>query len=907
MLTPILTTRLFKPSPRPKVVLRPELIARLNQGLRQNQGFSRKLTLISAPAGFGKTTLASAWAADCEQSRPGVPVAWWSLDSADNDATCFLTYLIAALQTVAPKIGEGVLKILQSLPSQPPALESLVTTLLNDLNAGSVDLMLVLDDYHLIEAPTLNQAMTFLIEHLPPCLHLVIITREDPPFPLARWRARGQLTELRSADLRFRPAETAEFLNPVMGLNLSTADINVLEKRTEGWIAGLQLAAISMQGDKDTTGFISSFSGSHHFVLDYLLEEVLQKQSPDIQSFLLRTSILDRLCGSLCDAVCATGLPVTAKVDLPAATGQATLEYLEHSNLFIVPLDDQRGWYRYHHLFADLLRQRLRQSAGPSTENEERVVAELHQRASAWYADHGLDIEAFQHAAAAQDVERAERLIVGKTLHLHFSGRAAVLEWLGALPVTVLNARPSLWVIWAWAILGDGQSTGVEEKLLAAEASLPGAGPGDKSRDLIGQIATARATLALSRYQPDAMITQARRALEYLRLDNTGSRFTAHWIMAFAYRFRGERDQAGQAFSDALSLAEASGNKRNTSLATMCLGEIQELNNQLHPASENYRRALQLLGDQPPPSASEAHLGLARIFYEWNDLGAAEQHGQQSLQLAHLYDQTIDRFILGEVFLARLKLAQGDVEGAASRLAQTEQTARQKNFTQRLPEIAAAQAQVLLKQNNRPAAAEVARRFELPLNQARVKLAEGDSGAALAVLEPFRLQMEARGWTDERLKAMLLQALALHLKGAQDQAVALLGEVLALAEPGGFVRLFVDEGLPMAQLLSTAAAHKLFPEYIEKLLAAFRNEQPQSEIEPAISAASPAQPLNEPLSQRELEILQLIARGLSNREISARLFLALDTVKGHNRLIFGKLQVERRTEAVARARELGLL
>jgi LuxR family maltose regulon positive regulatory protein len=883
--TPLLTTKLYIPPARPGLVSRQRLIQRLNAG-------SSGLTLVSAPAGFGKTTLVSEWVASCKR-----PVAWLSLDEGENDPTCFLTYLVAALQTVAPKIGEGILGILQALQSQPPPIESLLTTLLNELTAVSDNFILVLDDYHVIETQSLNQAVTFLIEHLPPQLHLVIATREDPPFPLARLRVRGQLNELRATDLRFTPAEAAEFLNRVMGLNLPAEDIASLENRTEGWIAGLQLAAISMQGHQDAASFIKSFTGSHHFVLDYLLEEVLQKQSDSVQTFMLRTSILDRLCGPLCDAVVLD----------PSASGQETLKYLEHSNLFIVPLDEERRWYRYHHLFVDLLRQRLRQSTASSAGDEGRGTAELHKRASVWYEENGLDIEAFRHAAAANDVERAEHLIDGKGLSQHFSRRALILDWLASLPTTVLDTRPSLWVRYASAILGGGQTTGVEEKLQAAEAALQGAESDDKTRDLIGQIAADRATLALTQYQPEAMITQSRRALEYLRPDNLTSRFTANWNMAFAYRLRGEREVAGRVYTEALSIAQASGNSRSTSLATICLGEMQELENQLYPAAENYRRALKLLGDRPPPSASEAHLGLARIFYQWNDLDAAEQHGQQSLQLARQYDKSIDRFVIGEVFLARLKLARGDVAGAAAMLAETEQSVRQNNFVHRIPEVAAVQVLTLLYQGNLTAAAHLAQTHDLPISRARVLLAQGDPSAALAILEPFRQQMEAKGWADECLKAMILQAVALHAHGENDKAVQLLGDALALAQPGGFIRIFVDEGAPMAQLLSEASAHGIMPDYVAKLLAAFLTEKQKIEDKPDLSPVPLGQPLEEPLSQREIKVLQLLAQGLSNREIGERLFLALDTVKGHNRSLFSKLQVQRRTEAVARARELGLL
>ena len=431
-----------------KIVLRPRLIERLNEGLH-----GRKLTLISAPAGFGKTTLVSEWVAGCER-----PVAWLSLDEGDNDPTRFLTYLVAALQTIAPNIGEGVLGVLQS--PQPPPIESILTTLLNEITAIPDNFILVLDDYHVIDAKPVDDALTFLLEHLPPQMHLVIATREDPHLPLARLRARGQLTELRAADLRFTPAEAADFLNQVMGLNLSAEDIAALETRTEGWIAGLQLAAISMQGHQDTASFIKSFTGSHHFVLDYLVEEVLQQQPESIQTFRCAHP-----SSTACAAPCVTLFCLT-----PSASGQETLEYLEHANLFIVPLDNERRWYRYHHLFADLLRQRLHQSASSGMSGG---VAEYHIRASQWYEDNGLEIEAFHHAAAANDIERAERLMEGKGMPLHFRGAvAAILDWLASLPKTVLDARPSLWVRYATLLLVTGQTTGVEEKLQAAEAAL---------------------------------------------------------------------------------------------------------------------------------------------------------------------------------------------------------------------------------------------------------------------------------------------------------------------------------------------------------------------------------------------------------------------------------------------------
>jgi LuxR family transcriptional regulator, maltose regulon positive regulatory protein len=892
MYTPILATKLYLPIPQPKVVLRPRLIERLNEGL--TAGRTPRVTLISAPAGFGKTTLVNEWAAG-----PGRSVAWLSLDEGDNDLTRFLAYLVAALQTVAPNIGAEVLRVLHALQPPPLPIESILTALLNEITALPDHFVLVLDDYHVIESQAIDQALTFLLEHLPPQMHLVIATREDPNLPLARYRARGQLTELRAADLRFTPAEAAEFINQGMGLNLSAEDIAALETRTEGWIAGLQLAALAMQGQKDTASFVKSFTGSHHYVMDYLVEEVLQQQSENVQTFLLRTSILDRMCGSLCDAVLLD----------PSVSGQETLEYLECANLFIVPLDNERRWYRYHHLFADLLRQRLRRSSAPLMKDAERRVNELHIRASQWYEDNGFELEAFQHAAAANDVERAERLIEGKGMPLQFRGAGApVRNWLESLPKTALDARPSLWVTYAAALLFGGQHTAVEQRLQAAEsafaAALQGSQPDDRTKDLIGRVASMRATLAVIQHDVETLITQSRRALEYLHPDNLPVRTATTWTLGYAYQLQGNRAAASQAYAETIATGQSFGNSIYTTAATINLGQIQEADNQLVLAAGTYRRALQLTGDPPDAIASEAYLGLARISYEWNDLDTAYQYGQQCLQLTRQME-SVDTFAAYGVFLARLKLAQKDAAGAAAILGEAEAFVRQHNFAHQMPAVAAAQVLRLLQQGNLTAAAVLAETHRLPISRARVYLARGDPSAALVVLEPFRRQVEAKGWADERLKAMVLQAAACDAQGEKDRAAQLLGDALALAEPGGFIRIFVDEGVPIAQLLHETLNRGIAPEYVQRLLSAF----PSDKTEQAVSSQKQASgsEMLESLSQRELEVLQLIALGLSNREISKRLFLALSTVKGHNQMIFDKLQVQRRTEAVARAHELGLL
>ncbi|MGD8806570.1 MAG: LuxR C-terminal-related transcriptional regulator [Chloroflexota bacterium] len=878
MLKNLLRTKLHIPPRRPNLVPRSQLIDRLNDGLAS----SHKLTLLSAPAGFGKTTLLGEWIAGCQR-----PTAWLSLDAGDDDLTRFLTYLVAALQTVVADIGQMVMSVLQS-PQMPP-VETILTSLVNEITAVPDDFILVLDDYHLIEERGVNEALVFLLEHLPPQMHLVIATREDPNLPLARLRARGQLTELRVADLRFTMAEGADFLNQVMGLNLSAEDVAALENRTEGWIAGLQLAALSMRGHEDKAGFIESFTGSHYFVLDYLVEEVLEQQPEDVQDFLLRTSVLDRLCGPLCDAL----MPDRA------LSGQETLEYLAQANLFIVPLDDERRWYRYHHLFADLLRQRLPQRVALPATDAERAMADLHIRASAWFEASGLLFEAFHHAAAAGDVARAERLIQGEGMPLQFRGLVnPILHWLESLPRSAFEGRPSLWVTYASALTMTGQLIdSVEEKLQAAETALQEGQQDDKTRDLIGHIAAIRAMLAVPKNDLETIITQSQRALDYLHPDNLPVRTTTTWTLGYAYQIQGQRAAAGQAYADAVAISQASGNLMVTIAAMTCLGQVQESENQLHQAAETYRRVLALTGDPPWPAACEAYLGLARVLYQWNELDTARQYEQQSACLAAQL-VNIDTPVASAVNLARLELARADVAGALATLARAEQLARQKHFLHWLPEIAALHVQALLRQGDLAAADRLAQAHELPLSQARVRLAQGDPAGALTLLEPARRQAEAKGWPDERLRVTVLQAMAYQAHGEEDEALQHLTEALALAEPGGFIRIFLNEGPPMMALLLQAARQGIAPTYVRRLQAAF------GEVE---EGAPAAQALIEPLTDREVEVLRLLRSDLSGPEIARELMVSLNTMRTHTKNIYTKLGVNSRRAAVGRAEELGLV
>lgn len=893
--TPVLATKFYIPQLRPNIISRQRLIEPLQLGMHGSA------TLVSAPAGFGKTTLVAEWVKSSQR-----PIAWLALDQADSDVARFLIYLIHALQRVAPTVGQGALAALQLPQMPPPTL--LLTTILNDLAEVGDGITLVLDDYHEVDSQTVDQALTFLLEHLPPQHHLVVATREEPNIPLARLRARGQLNEVRARDLRFTAEEAAHFLNQAMALSLTTDEINALENRTEGWIAGLQLAALSLHGHSDSHSFIQSFTGSHRFVMDYLVEEVLHQQPQAIQTFLLRTSILNRFCAPLCDSLLAGSASNDsqhfgyAQHKFTTRNSQSVLEYLEQANLFIIPLDNERRWYRYHHLFAELLRQRLQQEVAASTVQPATRIEDLHIRASQWYEANNLALEAFHHATTANDIERAERLIDGDGMPLHLRGAALmILNWLDALPEAVLCARPWLWWRQAALLLVNGHTTGVAEKLQAAEDALQNSEwderLGDKTRNFVGRIATARSVLALTRYDVESMLTQSQRALDYLDASSLSSRANAYWTLGFASFLQGKRTAARAAYQEAIALGERSGDIFATLLATLGLGDVQQADTQLHAAAETYRKVLQMAGDQPLTIVNEAYLGMARLLYEWNDLAAAEQYATQALNLARQYDQRIDRFIVCELLLARLQIAKGNPDQAEEMLAQLVQSAQQRNFVLRLPDIIEMRVFALLQQKRVDEAAQLAQSHNLPISQARVLLSQGESQAALALLEPLHQQATAKELADDMLRITVLQALAYHRLGDDEQAVIQLTQAVTLAQPGGYVRLFIDEGLPMAELLKQLAQRETAPLYVRKLLASF----PDSAFRPSQSE------LIEPLSERESEVLQLLATGHSDQEIANRLLVSLNTVRYHTKNLYGKLGVNKRTQAVAKAQELKLL
>ena len=896
MQTPILATKLFIPPPRAKVVPRPRLIERLHEGLHG------KLMLISAPAGFGKTTLISAWLATEER-----PAAWLSLDEADSDPTRFLVYFIVALQTIAPHLGEGVLGML--LSPQPPPTESLLTTLLNEIATIPDNFVLVLDDYHVINATAVDQALTFLLERLPPQMHLVITTREDPQISLARLRARGHMTELRATDLRFTPTEAAGFLNQVMGLSLSVEDVTALEARTEGWIAGLQLAAIALQGHEDTTNFIKSFTGKHHFVMDYLLAEVLQQQSARVQTFLLRTSILDRLCGPLCDAVLLE----------PSASGPETLEYLEQANLFIVPLDHERRWYRYHHLFADLLRQRLGHSLSPGE------IKELHIRASEWYKQNGLMLDALHHALKAEAFEQAARLAedVWQSMDRTFQS-AAWLGWVRKIPHAVVSVRPTLCVLLArtYAYVGDLDSS--EAYLKNAEHALAGSTVQEELKHLQGTIALVRATNAQNQGNLVETVKYAELAIRTIPKENTYPLAQAFITLGMTHWATGDLEASLHAMHVWMKDMQRLGNQEFVVASAFAVADIEVILGRLREAKNSLQQAIQqagALGPEAETVTAHHHLGLALLAHEQDDDPAMTQHLQIAADLGQR-TPLVNWPYRWSMAQARIEEADDACDAALERLNEAGRVYVQNPVPITQP-IEAYKARIYLKQGRLDRAQIWAQERGISvedevrylteyehLTLARVRLADGSFDGVNDLLNRLLALAEAQHRTGSVIEILLTQALVDQAQGDGLKAHVALERGLRLAEPEGYLRTFVEQGKAMRQLLlDFSSANKEQPahplhSYVDKILAAF-----SLPVKVISKSALPNQPpeIIEPLTGRELEILHLMAQGLSNHEIGQRLFLALNTVKGHNRHIFGKLQVQRRTEAIARARESGLL
>jgi LuxR family transcriptional regulator, maltose regulon positive regulatory protein len=880
MFSSVLTTKLFIPAPREQLVLRPQLIERLNNGLHC------KLTLIAAPAGFGKTTLVSQWLAGCQR-----PVAWLSLDLQDNDPKRFLTYFITALQGIEPNFGEDLLSAVGASP-----LEPILTALVNSISAIPNNFILVLDDYHLMDAQAVHQIMVFILEYLPAQMHLVITTREDPNLGLARLRARQQLSELRVSDLRFTQAEVNEFLNQIKELRLSSQEVRVLETRTEGWIAGLQLAVLSMHNHQDIQGFIEAFAGDHRYIVDYLVEEVLQSQPETIRNFLLQTSILERLNASLCNAV-------TGQVG-----GQARLEALERGHFFLIALDDTRDWYRYHHLFADVLLIHLK------TEQPEQVLR-LHQRASFWYEQQGLTTDAIRHALTAKDFERAADLIEQAVPAMRRNRQETVLlSWIQLLPNELLQRRPALGVHLAGALLSTGQLEGVETQLRQAELWLEQASePKASNQELPALIAIFRAANALAIGQVQKTIEHAEQALTLLpETDNLG-RGAACGLLGLAHWTTGKLEAAYQAYAECLKRLQKAGHLSDAIGITVAMADIQIVQGRLHQAKKLYEHGLQLAttqGKQMLRGAADMQVGLSQLELEHNNLSTAKQHLQTSQALGELTGLPQNPY-RQQVALALLQQAHGDSDTALELLSEAERLYFSDFFPNVRP-IAAIKARIWVTQSELGKALAWQHEHNLTtqdkleylheyehITLARINLAQANKESLLettTLLERLHKAAQDGGRIGSLIEILILQALTHQAQNNQAKALEALQSALTLAEAEAYIRIFIDQGKPMQQLLKTASQHNIKPKQIQHLLHAFA---------PTKNTIKP--PSLESLSERELEVLKWLNTELSGPELARELKVSLNTLRTHTKNIFSKLEVNNRRAAIRRAEELELI
>jgi len=897
----LLETKLYVPRSRRGLVPRPRLSERLDRGT------ASKLTLVSAPAGFGKTTLVTEWlAAGSGAPATERPAAWLSLDRADNDPASFWTYVIAALRTVASGVGESALTLLQA--PQPPPIETVLTALLNDLGATAGDIVLVLDDYHVIDASEVQGGMAFLLDHLPPWLHVVIASRADPALPLARWRARGELVEIRAADLRFTPDEAAAYLNEMMGLQLTAQDVAALEARTEGWIAALQLAALSMQGRDDVAAFIAGFAGDDRYVVDYLVEEVLQRQPDRVQAFLLQTSILDRLSGPLCDAVTGQG------------GGKATLEALDRGNLFLVPLDDRRRWYRYHHLFADMLHARL-------LDERPGQVPDLHRRASAWYEQNGERSVAIGHALAAEDFGRAADLVELAIPAMRRTRQEAALGgWLKALPDEVVRVRPVLSVGLAGALLAVGDFEGVEGRLRDAERCL-GTGAGaqapaaemgvndEEFRRVPAGIELYRSALAMARGDVLGTVRHARRAVDFSPEEDHLVRASAAGMSGLAFWTSGDLEAGYSAYAECVAGLRRAGHIADIFGCSIALADIRIAQGRLGEAMRTYEQALQGAAEQGGPvlrGTADMYVGMSEVYRERDDLPAATQQLLRSQELGEHNGLPQNRY-RWRVAMARIRQAEGGLPGALDLLDEAERLYTGDFFPNVRP-VPALKARVWIAQGRLGEAFVWAREHNLSVDDdlsylrefehitlARMLLgerAEDSVHQATRLLERLLLAAEEGERTGRVIEILVLQALTRQRRGDIPAALARLERAVTLAEPEGYVRVFVDEGQPMASLLRALAKQRIAGNYVRRLLAGVGETGHDRPVEQA---------LIEPLSERELDVLRLLGTELDGPAIARELTVSLHTVRTHTKHIYAKLAVTNRRAAVRRAQELDLM
>lgn len=912
---PILTTKLYHPPQHPHLVPRPRLMSKLGEALHHGC----RLTLVSAKAGSGKTTLVSEWL-----HRQDQPVAWLSLDANDNDPQRFISYLVAALQQLDSKAGQVVLSQLES-PVLPKA-ETLIVDLINDLATSLSPFIFVFDDYHLIQDEWVHQAVGFLIEHQPPGMHLILITRVDPPLPLARMRGRGQVSEIRDRDLRFTEAEAGQFFNDVMDLDLSAGVVSTLEERTEGWIVGLHMAAISLLGykpDGDITAFIERFGGTDRFVLDYLMEEVLDQQTSIIRDFLIDTSILNRMCGDLCDALRfgsaeSSGKAAVLRIQPDEAVNgdsQIILEQLERMNLFVISLDNERRWYRYHHLFADLLKSSLR-ACRPAED-----IRELHRRASKWHQNKGSLEEAMEHTLAAQDFGRAAELIDEYYFNLFSHSEVPLLlGWIDKLPEDIVLGRPWVDVYRAYTLALTSRTDQAESLLDdLAERIHPDV---HQASELLGHIAAIRSYTANLRGDAPRVFEMAALSKENLSEANLIAQGMANYALADTYIASDDLEDANQALLDMLRVGEKKGALLVIVQALCELAAIKKVQGRLNQAEDLYDRAYQWMVERNGLQSRNRcayEFGFADLLCERNHLDLALEHVMTGIE----YRRRLGGYlVVGDLALMRILQALGDVDGALEALRRAEEYIQTFDFQLAVRiEFNCSRVVQWLAVGDMDAASHWAEacRGDSELEQitlARLWLAQGRAADAWRLLDEQKVLAESGGRNGRLILILALQTLALKAQGYPNQAESTLSQAIYFARPEGYKRVFLDLGKPLYELLERSvtrdragktiyADHEPVSEgYEHDLLEAFQQE---GELRTVYGSSSLSEEMLDPLTEREREVLRLLTEGISNKEIANRLVVAPSTIKQHLKSIYSKLDVHNRTQAVARGRELDLL
>lgn len=896
---PLLAAKLHPPRLRPDRLGRPRLIAQVEAAL------GRPLVLVSAQAGSGKSTLLADWATETHRR-----VAWVSLEPSDDDPVRFWSYVVAAIAVVRPGLPEGV----SVPPSHEAAAAVVAIALVNELRRNPAELVVVLDDYHVIDSPEIHRGIGSLVEHLPAAVHMVIATRSDPSLPLTSLRARGLVAELRQSDLRFTPAEAAALLRDAWGLAVSDGGLATLAGRTEGWAAGYQLAGLSLQGRSDTDSFIARLSGTNRYIIDYLTEEVLQRESAEVRGFLLQTSILERLSGGLCDAV--TG----------GTDGQHRLEALERANLFVVALDEERHWYRYHHLFADLLRARLVRELPDG-------VIDLHRRAAAWHRDRGLIDEAIRHALAARELGDAAEIVEAHADEVLARGEGETLRrWLAALPEEAVRSRPRLGVIMAVSALNAGRLEVVERLLIATEAGIgdrrevprgPASRLGSATENLPAAIANLRATMALIRGEPDRASALAQEALQRIPAGEHGPKLSSQWNLAIAGWMHGRLEEAQAGFRAIVQLGQGEGSAHLVLTASAVLGRIHGARGRLDAALATYRQALDWTSSVGPPRAPAAGavlIGIARVLYERDEPENALRNVTEGIELARHLNATMEA-ALGLVTLGWIRHATGDRAGALQAVAEAQALHPDRGSVSLYNPVHAEAATLLLRSGQvAEVAAWVAGRAlqdddapSYPREReyvvlARLRLARGELEPALALLERIRAVADAQSRDAAVIEALVLEALAHHQLGDHEVAAARLAEALGRGQHQRYVRIFADEGPVIGSLVGRliASGRRGEPPASNHLLAGYLRQVQRASAE-AEGGKDPQPVLAGGLTDRERQVLRLIALGRRNREIAEELVVTLDTVKRHVAHTFEKLGVVNRTQAVAEARQLGLI